>query len=172
MSIPAPVIDIGILTIREDEFRAVLDAFPKGAGVYRGRGREYTLRSAETRDGERYQLAILRQVEQGNGEAQDAARDLIDDVQPTMLLVVGIAAGLPSDDITLGDVVIATRVNDYTVEARKARERTTYNISGGPVAKELQAKVANLGGRERDLGRWTAKLPEKPTEDPPFPWTA
>lgn len=161
-----PLVDIGILTIRDDEFQAVLKAFPKGpskgAGVHRGQRREYTLRYAETANGERYTLAILRQIEQGNGEAQDAARDLLDDLEPTMLLVVGIAAGLPSDDITLGDVVIATRVNDYTVEALKAREKTTYNVSGGPIAKELQARVANLGGREKDLGRWTSKLPVRP----------
>lgn len=157
-----PVIDIGILTIRDDEFRAVLDAFPKKAGVHRGKRREYTLRYAETADNQRYTLAILKQIEQGNGEAQDAARDLLDDLEPTMLLVVGIAAGLPSDDITLGDVVIATRVNDYTVEARKARETTTYSVSGGPIAKELQARIANLVGREKDLGRWTSKLPRRP----------
>ncbi|AUX31273.1 uncharacterized protein SOCE836_034020 [Sorangium cellulosum] len=158
-----PVTDIGILTIRNDEFRAVLDAFPQGAGVHRGKRREYTIRRAKTAEGERYTLAILKQIEQGNGEAQEAARDLLDDLEPTMLLVVGIAAGLPSDDITLGDVVIATRVNDYTVEARKARQQTTYNVSGGPIAKELQARVANLVGREKDLGRWTSKLPDRPS---------
>ena len=49
--------------------------------------------------GARYRLAVLRQIEQGNGEAQEAARDLIDDLQPSMLLVVGIAGGLPLDDI-------------------------------------------------------------------------
>ncbi len=162
MQAAPPSIDIGILTIRNDEFRALLDVFPKSAGVHRGSRREYTLRYADTADGGRYTLAVLRQIEQGNGEAQDAARDLLDDLDPTMLLVVGIAAGLPSDDITLGDVVIATRVNDYTVEARKAREKTTYNVSGGPVAKELQARVANLAGRERDLGRWTSRLPSRP----------
>jgi nucleoside phosphorylase len=159
---PPVIVDIGSLTIRNDEFRAVLEAFPNGEGVHRGKRREYTLRHAETADGERYTLAILKQIEQGNGEVQDAARDLLDDLESTMLLVVGIAAGRPSDDITLGDVVIATRVNDYTVEARKAREKTTYNVSGGPIAKELQARVANLVVREKDLGRWTSKPPDRP----------
>lgn len=98
-----PTIDIGILTIRDDEFRAVLDAFPDDHAIYRGRHREYTLRSADAGGGARYRLALLRQIEQGNGEAQEAARDLIDDVQPSLLLVVGIAGGVPSDDVTLGD---------------------------------------------------------------------
>ncbi|HVV51103.1 MAG TPA: hypothetical protein VHO06_15650 [Polyangia bacterium] len=157
-----PPVDIGILTIKDEEFRAVLEVLPKKAGVFRGR-REYTLRYADTADGARYTVAIVRQIEQGNGEAQEAARDLLDDLNPSLLLVVGIAGGLPSEDITLGDVVISTRVNDYNVEARKARSKPTYSLSGGPIARELQGRVANLAGREADLGRWTAKLPTRPS---------
>ena len=100
------MIDIGILTIREDEFRAVLNVFPDHHGIYKSRHREYTLRTADAGQGARYRLAVLRQIEQGNGEAQEAARDLVVDVQPLLLLVVGIAGGLPSDDISLGDVVL------------------------------------------------------------------
>lgn len=158
----APTVDIGILTIRDDEFRALLDVFPSNAGIYRGRTREYTLRYAEAGPGWRYTVAMLRQIEQGNGEAQDAARDLIDDLDPALLLVVGIAAGLPSDDVTLGDVIVSTRINDYSVEARKAKSLTTYNLSGGPIAKSIAAGVANLAGREADLGSWTESLPTKP----------
>jgi len=122
-----PLIDIGILTIRDDEFRAVLDAYPGGHGIHRGRHREYTMRTTDAGEGKRYRVAILRQIEQGNGEAQEAARDLIDDLQPSLLLVVGIAGGLPSDDISLGDVVLSTRVHDFSLEARKFEEATTYN---------------------------------------------
>ena len=68
-----PIVDIGILTIRDDEFRAVLDVFPDDHKIYKGRHREYTLRSAAAGRGSRYRLAILRQIEQGNGEAQEAA---------------------------------------------------------------------------------------------------
>ena len=126
-----PTVDIGILTIREDEFRAVLKAFSDDHGIYKGRHREYTLRTANAR----YRLAILRQIEQGNGEAQEAARDLIDDLQPSLLLVVGIAGGLPSDDISLGDVVLSTRVHDFSIEARKFQDETTYNVG---VARSLK----------------------------------
>ena len=117
-------IDIGIITIRDDEFRAVLDAFPKKPALHRGR-REYALRQADAGSGASYAVAILRQIEQGNGEAQDAARDLLDDLSPSLLLVVGIGAGMPSDDVTLGDVVLSTRVNDFSVEARKAKTKPT-----------------------------------------------
>ena len=161
--IDQPVIDIGILTIRDDEFRAVLDAFPSGHDIHRGRHREYTLRTADAGAGDRYRVAILRQIEQGNGEAQEAARDLIDDLQPSLFLVVGIAGGLPSDDITLGDVVLSTRVHDFSLEARKFEEGTTYNVGGGPIAKSIAAGVANLGARELELGEWWSELPSKPS---------
>jgi hypothetical protein len=57
---------------------------PSDAGVYKGR-REYTLRLAEAGDGREYTVALLRQIERGNGEAQDAARDMIDDLEPRQL---------------------------------------------------------------------------------------
>jgi nucleoside phosphorylase len=158
-----PIVDIGVLTIRDDEFRAVLQTFARDHGIYKGRYREYTLRTADAGQGARYRLAILRQIEQGNGEAQEAARDLIDDLQPSLLLVVGIAGGLPSDDISLGDIVLSTRVHDFSIEARKFQDETTYNVGGGPIAKAIAAGIANLSARESELGAWGAELPLKPT---------
>lgn len=156
-----PVVDIGILTIRDDEFRSVLKEFDQRAGHFRGR-REYALRYAQAGNGRRYTLAILKQIEQGNGEAQDAARDLLEDLSPALLLVVGIAGGLPSEDFTLGDVVLSTQIVDFTIEARKAREAATYSLSGGPIAKRIAAGVASLASREDDLGDWTSALPPRP----------
>src|SRR6185436_16020269 len=117
----------------------VLGVFPDKAGIFKGNNREYTLRHADAGNGERYTVAVLRLVEQGHGEAQDAARDLIDDLAPSLILVVGIAGGLPSDDVTLGDVVISTRIHDFTVEARKAGQEPAYAVTGGPVDKALAA---------------------------------
>lgn len=159
---PERTVDIGILTIRDDEFRAVLKYFPSDQEVYRGRHREYTLRTTDAGEGRQYRLAILRQIEQGNGEAQEAARDLIDDLKPSLLLVVGIAGGLPSDDVTLGDVILSTRIVDFSLEARKFQVQTTYNVGGGPIPKAIAAGVANLSARESDLGDWWEGLPPKP----------
>ena len=41
------IVDIGVLTIRDDEFRAVLETFPDDHGLYKGRYREYALRTAD-----------------------------------------------------------------------------------------------------------------------------
>src|SRR6201998_2646717 len=89
------------------------------------------------------------------GKPRKAARDFIDDLQPSLLLVVGIAGGLPSDDISLGDVVLSTRVLDFSVEARKFQEETTYNVGGGPISKSIAAGVANLSARESELEGWS-----------------
>jgi nucleoside phosphorylase len=163
----SPRVDIGIVTIRDDEFRAVLAAFPEKVGTHQGASRTYTLRHADAGGGERYRIAVLRLIEQGQGEAQDAARDLIDDLGPRLVLVVGIAGGRPSADIALGDVVVSTRIHDFTVEARKSGEPATYAVTGGPIDKALAGLVANLAGREDELGDWTADLPPQP----PVTWT-
>jgi nucleoside phosphorylase len=155
-------VDVGILTIRDDEFRAVLAVFPDKIGVHKGARREYTLRHADVGSGEQYTLAILRQIEQGNGEAQSAARDLIDDLAPRLVLVVGIAGGLPSDDVTLGDVILSTRIHDFTVGAQKLGQQTTYAATGGPIDGALAASIANLAAREDEMGDWTAGLPPRP----------
>jgi nucleoside phosphorylase len=160
----AAQVDIGILTTNEDAFRAVLSALPMkaGGGLHKGKHREYSVRHADAGNGEAYTVAVLRQIEQGNGEAQDAARDLIDDLAPELVIIVGIAGGLPSDDLTLGDVVIATRIHDFTLEARKAGEEASYSVTGGPIDKTLASAVANLAAREDELGDWVAGLPARP----------
>jgi nucleoside phosphorylase len=66
------------------------------------------------------------------------------------------------DDISLGDVVLSTRVLDFSVEARKFGQETTYNVGGGPIPKSIAAGIANLGARESELGRWWEDLPAKP----------
>jgi len=155
-------VDIGILTIRDDEFLAVLDVFPREAGIAEGKNRKYALRHADIGNGQQYTLAVLRLVEQGNGEAQAAVRDLIEDLAPRLVLLVGIAGGLPSDDVKLGDVVLSTRIQDFTVEARKHGKKPEYAIKGGPVVQSLAADVAILAARRSELGNWTADLPSQP----------
>src|SRR5262249_31537432 len=78
----SPRADIGIVTIRDDEFRAVLGVFPDKIGTVKGARRAYTLCHADAGGGERYRIAMFRLIEQGQGEAQDAVRDLIEDLSP------------------------------------------------------------------------------------------
>jgi nucleoside phosphorylase len=156
-------VDVGIVTIKNEELQAVLDAFPEEAGRTVGRsGRHYNLRWAAAGGGARYRVAIVRQLEQGTGEAQDVARDMIDELEPALILVVGIAGGRPSDEITLGDVVLSLRVNDYTLRQEKFEVQAEYAIAGGVTSRHIAGGVVNLSARKPDLGAWTDSLPPRP----------
>jgi nucleoside phosphorylase len=162
-----PPCDVGIITIKDEEFEAVLAAFGDESGVYVAptSKRHYNLRRADAGGGKRYSVAIVRNVEQGNGDAQSVARDMIEDLGPGLILVVGIAGARPTSDFTLGDVVLSLRVNDYSVHAVNVGSDTAYAVSGGPVATAIAAGVANLRARGAALGDWTSTLPTRPTID-------
>jgi predicted nucleotide-binding protein/nucleoside phosphorylase len=145
-------VDFGIITIREDEFEAVLTRFP-AAGRVAGR-RHYNLCRVDLPGGGSYLGAVLRCIEQGNGEAQSAAHDLLEDLKPHWLLVVGIAGGVPSEDFSLGDVIVSTRVHDFSVEAVLQEKEPEYALSGGPVDRAAAVLVANLPALKAELGHW------------------
>lgn len=78
---------------------------------------------------------------QGEGEAQHAARDLIEDLDPDWLVLTGIACAVPSMDFTLGDVVLVNRLHDFTIEAQ--REDLAVMRSGvrAPSAPPIQSTM-------------------------------
>jgi nucleoside phosphorylase/energy-coupling factor transporter ATP-binding protein EcfA2 len=106
-----PKVDIGILTFREDELAAVLARFPPEE-VFDGR-RLYNLSRVPLEGGASYTVAIVRCLEEmDKGDAAAAVRDFVEELAPRLLLMVGIAVGMPSEKITLGDIVIATHIVD------------------------------------------------------------
>ncbi len=147
-------IDVGILTIREDEFKAALRRFPKDETVLGAR--YYNLHSMKTRTGQA-KVAVLRSIEQGNGAAQDAVRDLISDLAPRWIIVAGIAGGIPTDDFSLGDVVVSTRVHDFSVEAVVKHAGPEYALGGGPLSKRATTLVANFPALVEELGDWASQ---------------
>src|SRR5205814_326176 len=68
--------------------------------------------------------------------------------------VVGIAGGVPSDELTLGDVVVSTRIVDFSVEAVLHDKPSEYALMGGPVHKDAAAILANLRALGGELGAW------------------
>jgi nucleoside phosphorylase len=146
------LVDFGIITIREDEFEAVLQRFPKSATA-RGR-RLYNVSQIQARSGESYTTAAIRVLEQGSIEAQSAAVDLIDELNPQWILVVGIAGGVPAYEFTLGDVVASTRIYDFTVGAVQQDGSRQYSVAGGPIHPEVSSIVANLPAMREELGSW------------------
>lgn len=147
-------VDLAILTIREDEFDAVLQRFPtygRAVGM-----RHYNVCRLELGNGEHYLVAIIRCTEPANDEAQDAARDILEELNPPWLFVVGIAGGVPSGEFGLGDVVVSTRLHDFRVEAVLQGKDPEYALGGGPMHKEAATLAANLRALRNDLGHWNA----------------
>lgn len=145
-------IDFAIITVRADEFQAVLDRFP-GEELLEG-ARPYRVSQVHAQGGRTYQVAVARCTEQGTGEAQDMARDIIDDLDPAWILVVGIAGGVPDNEYTLGDVILGTRVNDLTVRAVYESGPPKHAIAGGPGHRTVTNLVTFLPALHTRLGNW------------------
>ncbi len=162
-----PRVDVGIITITEEEFTALLDVFADEPQRFQGPRsmRRYNLRNAQGADGEMYRIAICRAIEQGNGESQALARDMIDELSPSLLLVVGIAGGAPTNDFTLGDIILSLRVHDFTAHAVNSDATREYALGGGPMIRNVAAHVADLPSYRAELATWHASLPERPVVD-------
>lgn len=138
--------DFGIITIREDEFEAVLNRFPI-EGTVVGRQR-YAISRLRTVSDDEYTIASVRCLEQGTNQAQEVARTLIDELDPQWILVVGIAGSLPDQEYTLGDVLLASRIHDFSVSAiienGDGGVRHEFTDMGGPMHPDVQSVLAFL----------------------------
>lgn len=161
--------DFGIITIREDEFKAVASRFKltpqRGAS-----GRNYGISQIQTRDGKNRTVAIARCAEQGPQAAQQLANEMINDLSPSLLLVIGIAGAVPDTDLTLGDVVVSSRIHDFGVNAYKPGE-IQWDVRGGihPYVSDI---VSSLPMYETELEGWnnadTIHLPRPALDRTPY----
>src|ERR1035437_8086595 len=148
-------VDIAVITIREDEYEAVLSRLERWEFVKRTQ-RTYVIGKVSNSDGGSYGVAILRSIEQGPNAANDAARAIIEDLRPQWLAVVGIGGAIPDTEFTLGDVVVASRLHDFTVGALIEDSVAQFANQGGPMKKEVQDLIALLPALKRDLGEWAS----------------
>ncbi len=145
-------VDFAIITIRPDEFAAVLQRFP--TQVQKGpSGRTYGISQVVTKTGKTCRAAVVRSSEQGNDAAQQVANEVINDLDPQILLVVGIAGGVPSDDFTLGDVIISTRIDNLNVSKRFEDGREEFDIRGG-IHPGISDVTSSLLLYQRELAGW------------------
>jgi nucleoside phosphorylase len=162
-------IDIGIITIREDEFEAMLDRFPTRRQV-KGTASDYQYSKIQTKAKEELRVAIARSPEQGQGAAQALATSMIADLAPRWVFVVGIAGGLPASEYTLGDVLLSQRMHDFAVSAAMEGKSPEFQDMGGPMTLEVEKLVTGLKGMRSRLGLWSSKEflgKSKPNMDPP-----
>jgi nucleoside phosphorylase len=159
--------DIAIITTREDEFEAVLQRFKPVP--YREPGkRSYGICHLETKGGNHYTIAIARCSEQGNDTSQQLAHDMIHDLDPRLILVVGIAGGVPHDEFTLGDVIVSTRIHNLNVGAQHEDGSSTFDIRGG-IHPAISDITSSLLLYQDQLAGWNTPASvgrERPSLDP------
>jgi len=157
-------VDIAIMTIREDEFIAVRRRFQTERRRVPG-GRTYLIGEVKT-EKRTYTIAIARCSEQGTDASQRLAHYIIHNLDPRLILVVGIAGGTPRDEFTLGDVVVSSRIVNANVDAWHPDDTTDYTTRGGPPHPLVENIVSLLPG-EPQMAGWTDTIQlERPTLDP------
>lgn len=135
-------VDAIVVTMRQaDEFPAVLKRFPPERTI-QGK-RRYNFCRVWTPTGKRNLLVATLRVDQGEGEAIAATRDVIDDLDPGMILLVGIAGGAPGE-VALGDVIFGSHVYDLTVHAVETDQSRSFSEKGGPMHEAVRRRIGNL----------------------------
>lgn len=82
---------------------------------------------------------------------------MIKDLRPAWILVVGIAGGVPDDAFTLGDIVVGSRVVDFTLNALKPGGVVELGLTGGPMDAEVQGAISNLEVLARRFEEWNSE---------------
>jgi nucleoside phosphorylase len=149
-------VDFGIITIREDEFDAVLQRLPF-IQLVTGRQR-YAVSKLKTVSDDEYVIACVRCLEPGTGQAQEVARTMIDELTPQWILLVGIAGSMPDYEYTLGDVILASRLHDFSVSAiienSDGEVRQEFASGGGPMHQDVQTLLSALPAINMVLDKW------------------
>lgn len=158
---------IGVLTIRDDEHEAVRSRLTN-VSLAIGR-RHYQCGTVKAATNDDVIVCLYRIPEQGNGPAQHAAQDMIADLDPRLVALVGIAGGVPDSEVTLGDVILAVRLADMRVKSERADAPQQFELRGEPVHRGLTDLIANLP--ESEVQGWAtpeslgAVRPSAPLDD-------
>jgi nucleoside phosphorylase len=150
--------DIAIITIRDDEFGAVFGRLKEYLlAPLNGPSSErtYAIFSVPIKANKACAVALARCSEQGNDVSQQVASDMIRDMDPQLLLVVGIAGGVPNNEFTLGDVIISSRIHNFNVSAFNQGD-ITFDSKGGihPFVSNI---TASLPMYENLLASWNER---------------
>lgn len=149
-------VDFAIITFRDDELEAVLKFFQPFQQRKCAR-RSYTVASVTTNSGRVIKVAVLRSHEQGHAAAQAAASDVISDLDPKWLVLVGIAGAVPESEFSLGDVVVAGRISDFSVTAALSDGSKEYAAHSAPAHKAVQDLVSRFVPLKAQIGEWGTK---------------
>ena len=114
-----PPIDVLILTIKSEEYVAVLKSLDDHAPVEPTKDRpnlyswEYGIIRRASSDAAPYRIVVGLIGHQGQLPASDATKESARTWIPRLCLIVGIGGGLPQRKVQLGDVLVSTEVWHY-----------------------------------------------------------
>lgn len=150
-------VDFALITIREDEFEAALRRFSPYVPVI-GSKQDYQYCLIKLPRRRPIAVAIVRAIDQGQSIAQSVARKTIDELNPRWLILTGIAGGLADHEFSLGDVLLANTIHDFSVTAAYESGRMQLRPTGGPVHRAVEKLLANLPASRDKLGTWNTKV--------------
>jgi nucleoside phosphorylase len=149
------MLDVGIVTMKEEEYEALLKKV-RPTATHRGANRDYDVAAVATPHGP-CRVGITRCIQQGNAHAQNAATEMLADVSPAFVLVVGIAGGIPTSDFCLGDVVVSDYIQDLALEdTGTAPAARRFNALGGPLHPSATRIVERLRSLEALNRGWSS----------------
>src|SRR5260221_315702 len=149
-----PSADIGIITMKTEELRAVLKRFVSDRTAD-GQNLRYNFCEFSDNAGKKLTAAIVRS-RQGDVSALYTAMELIREVRPRLVVLVGIAGGRPAGEFTLGDVVVASRMINLTVRAANPDGPDGYATSASELPPDAKRVVLNLEGEASRYGDWNS----------------
>ncbi len=140
-------IDFAVLTIRPDEFRAVHKRFQNWE-EQKGRHNYFVTKIANGRS-----LALVRTLESGNSRAQQTTTNLIFDLNPSWIFLVGIGGGFPDFEFGLGDVLLSSRLQSFAVWAAIQDSQPEWALRGDRIHADAERFLESIFGHTKTLGK-------------------
>ena len=112
---------------------------------------DYEIGLMTIQDGSELQVAIVGWPEIGQTIAQRTATNLIEDLVPRLMILVGIGGAVPSRDSRLGEVVCATGAHAFCVTAALERRNDKLEVHGRPMDPRIETLVGRRCSRGVEL---------------------
>lgn len=129
-------VHVAIITIRPDEYSAVDAYFEDTRSVVGGKNSYETALFHNGSYGP-IRATLTRCVAQGNLDAQAITGNVIADLDPAWIVLAGIAGGLPDFEYSLGDVIIASALHDFSFGASTQGD-VEYQSAGGAMMPDVE----------------------------------
>lgn len=149
-------VDYGIITVREDEFQAVIRRL-KHRNTVRGKSNLYEYARIKTNNNEEVGIAVVCCLHKGEAQSQGVTHAMLSELSPPWILLVGIAGGIPNNEYSLGDVLIASRFVSFSITTAIQGGVIMKSISGEYLHPDVDKVVRHLKALEKGIKGWNYK---------------